>query len=177
MQVQAQANHQLNEQLSEPNGDGYTKGPNGLTHTQQVNTSQQIEYELLLNWDLLRSDVEECIRQVKAERQQSLVFEPSPNMDMVVAQLDQLAQRFTQEVEEHVYRSNFERGLKTNREQEACVQGEWRQEPFPVRQYKRYLGDYAPAEDLGPMDSKEVLKLLDTDLADGYRGESYRCST
>jgi hypothetical protein len=56
----------------------------------------------------------------------------------------------------------------------ACVQGSWRYDPSPLREYVRYLeGEYAPAHDLPPQGQAEVMQELNTDLREGYFGHPY----
>jgi hypothetical protein len=56
----------------------------------------------------------------------------------------------------------------------ACVQGSWRYDPSPPREYVRYLeGEYAPAHDLPPQGQAEVMQELNTDLKEGYFGHPY----
>ncbi|CAM9346222.1 unnamed protein product, partial [Phaeothamnion confervicola] len=52
----------------------------------------------------------------------------------------------------------------------SCVQGAWREQPFPLRRYRRYLEAYAPGPDLRPVDAARTLAELETDLPDGYLG-------
>lgn len=53
----------------------------------------------------------------------------------------------------------------------ACVQGELRTEPFPLRVYQEYLTRYRPAPDLRKEDREAIETELKSDLPDGYVGQ------
>lgn len=85
--------------------------------------------------------------------------------------LDALASRALAEAPLEAYRSRLRHLVTLN--DEPCVQGEWRDEAYPLRVYKKYLHDYEPAEDLPEEAKQEVDKELATTLPDGYLGEAY----